>query len=683
MKRIMSIFLILIIFFITLPSDALASAEGDLKAAIKKSKTLFDISDEYENFDYSVSKNEGIRVYNLNWRNKSETDFISVTIDNDGFILAYDKSSVEEEYEKKIPSVSEKEGIKIAKDFIAKVNPDIKDNIEYKGREFYNDVFMNRYYFTFVRTINGVKYQGNTANVQIDNKTKEVKSFNMVWDKSLVFPEAKDIITLKEAENIYKDKIKFDLLYKYDYTTDNKTPRLVYSLINQNQSVSAKDGKVLDYTADFYYPRFESTESMKAEGDAELSQEEIKEITNAKKLLTESEAEEIARKFAKIDNKYEMSYVSLYKDGETYTWFLDFSRQENAKYFGKQVVIDAQTKEVKSFSDYSEYNTSDEFKYTKEESLKLAKAYLNEVQSKKAKQVEYMDITLPEDTEDGPYYTFNFTRKVNGILFEGDGFSIGIDKRNGNIVNYNYTWYDKELKKPGKVVTKEEAYDTLLKQAKLELEYIINPKNLEQNNKKTELAYVISDKQKIDIDAETGKLISLYNYGDGNIEKPQYSDIDKSFAKKEIDALAELNIFLPGSEFKPKTKVTQRDFLYLLSKTRDSYIKYDDVDELYKILALQGIVRKGEKSPKAEITRQDAVKFIIRSLNFSKVAEIEGIYKVDFKDKKKVDKNLVGHIAIAKGLKIVGLTKKKEMKPKEKLTREQSVILIYNTLNIE
>ena len=51
-----------------------------------------------------------------------------------------------------------------------------------------------------------------------------------------------------------------------------------------------------------------------------------------------------------------------------------------------------------------------------------------------------MDITSYEETGYVPYYTFNFTRKINGILFEGDGFNIRIDRRNGNIVGYDYIW---------------------------------------------------------------------------------------------------------------------------------------------------------------------------------------------------------------------------------------------------
>ncbi len=685
MKRMMSIMLTLtLLISFSLPTNINASAESDLKEAIKKSKTVFDIGDEYENFDYSISKQDGNRVYFLNWRNKAETDYISVSIDNQGFITSFDKSSVNENYEKKIPKVSEEEGKKIATQFIKDVNPDIAENIVYKGQEFINDMFMNRYFFNFVRTENGVVYQGNTASVQIDNKTKEVKNFNVLWDKKLVFAEPKDIVSIKDAQKVYKEKINFDLLYKYDYTSDSKAPKLVYSMIDQNKSVDAKTGKVLNYTNDFFYTGREGL-GTSAEGETEdkqLSQEEIKAITNSKKLITEDEAEKIARKFAKIDESFEISYVSFYKDNETYSWFLDFSKQENNNYLAKQVVIDAKNKDVKSFNDYSDYGQGGEFKYSKDESLKLAKAYLNEIQAKKVKEVEYMDITLPEEGEDTPYYTFNFTRKVNGILFEGDGFSIRMDRRNGNIVGYNYTWYDKELKKPGKVVTKEEAYDTLLNQAKLELQYIRSPKAIMENNKSTQLAYVISDKQKIDIDAETGNLISLYQYGD-SIIKPEYTDIDESFAKKEIMSLLSLNIFLPEAEFKPKTKITQRDFLYLLAKTQDIYVNYEDVDEMYKALTVQGIIRDKEKSPKSDISREQAVQYIVRALKFSKVAEIEDIYKVDFKDKKKIDKKLVGHMAIAKGLNIVGLTKKGEVKPKEKLTREQGVILIYNLLSTE
>ncbi len=62
-----------------------------------------------------------------------------------------------------------------------------------------------------------------------------------------------------------------------------------------------------------------------------------------------------------------------------------------------------------------------------------------------------------------------------------------------------------------------------------------------------------------------------------------------------------------------------------------------------------------EKNPEAAVTREDAVKFVIRSLGFQETtADIKGIFVTGFKDQGSIGPELVGYVAIAKGLGIVG-----------------------------
>ena len=152
-------------------------------------------------------------------------------------------------------------------------------------------------------------------------------------------------------------------------------------------------------------------------------------------------------------------------------------------------------------------------------------------------------------------------------------------------------------------------------------------------------------------------------------------------AKKQIETLKDINIYLPGDKFEPKKEIRQEDFLYLLAISRENYLSYGNTEDLYKMLMGQNIVKKGEKSPDSKISRQEAIKYIIRSLGYSKIADIDGIYKLDFKDSDSIDKELRGYVALAKGLKIVNGTKDGSFKPEDTLTREQAVLLIYNMLD--
>ena len=85
-------------------------------------------------------------------------------------------------------------------------------------------------------------------------------------------------------------------------------------------------------------------------------------------------------------------------------------------------------------------------------------------------------------------------------------------------------------------------------------------------------------------------------------------------------------------------------------------LELKEVEEIYRILIGQGIVKREEKSPESKIDREQAVKYIIKYLGYSKVAELGSIYSLDFKDSEKVNQKLKGHIAIAKVLRIINGT---------------------------
>jgi hypothetical protein len=114
----------------------------------------------------------------------------------------------------------------------------------------------------------------------------------------------------------------------------------------------------------------------------------------------------------------------------------------------------------------------------------------------------------------------------------------------------------------------------------------------------------------------------------------------RAIYENEIKILAQYGIALQGTEFKPGINITQRDFLYLLAKSINPYMEYDvdaNSDEsLYNYLINSKIVKENEKAPAATVTKQDAVKFIIRSLKYDHIADIKGIYTLSFKDKDKI-----------------------------------------------
>ena len=71
--------------------------------------------------------------------------------------------------------------------------------------------------------------------------------------------------------------------------------------------------------------------------------------------------------------------------------------------------------------------------------------------------------------------------------------------------------------------------------------------------------------------------------------------------------------------------------------------------------------------------------YVVRLFGQEPLENLGDIYKLDYDDSDEISNNLKGHIAIARGL---GLIRGEgNFRPKDNLTREEAVVIIYNILN--
>ena len=97
------------------------------------------------------------------------------------------------------------------------------------------------------------------------------------------------------------------------------------------------------------------------------------------------------------------------------------------------------------------------------------------------------------------------------------------------------------------------------------------------------------------------------------------------------------------------------------------------------MLSNESILKKSEKDPEKQVTREQAIKYIVRAFGQEKSANLGDIYKMTYKDTEKISEDLKGYVAIANGLGII--SGKGNFRPKDNLTREEAAVLIYNILN--
>lgn len=718
MKRKLTLLLItMLLSTLAFPLHSFAQESSELETAISTAKAVLNIPDAYDKFDYSMYKEGDRTIYNLSWNDsKDKLGNVRASIDSDGRILSYHSYKPYDDNLNRasIPSVSKADALKVSNDFIQKVNPSLQGKLEYRETNQPGNVNDMYYNFYYTRVENNIPYPQNSVYVSVNNRTGNVQSYSCSFDEGLVFPEANGIITLEKAQEYFINKLGLKLVYKMSYGNDERVPYLVYTNVYDNSSIDAKTGEIVNNA--LYYGMYdkggmgspESTKSVSNSG-AELTPEEKKAVENASNFMDEKKAESIARKSLKLDSNFKLNSINLFNSGMNkgdYIWSMHFNKEDKKNgitiYYNASISIDARTGEVMNFYRYSPDKANAKVKYNKDQSVKIAEDFIKSMQPEKFSEAEYTDwnepVVKPLAEKDQPrQYYFRFTRKVGSIYFLENGFNVTVDATTGSVIDYNFNWYKGELPSSDKALTLEEAHKILFDKVGLQLQYIpdysntlnskIAPSPYNGLKPDIKLVYALKAEKPSNIDAVTGKLLDYA--GNPYEEKTvvRYSDIGGHYAEKQINMLAEYGISLPGSEFKPDQDITQKEFLYLLQKSINPYVTFKlaedskDDDALYNQLINSGIIKENEKSPTSIVTKQDMVKFLIRSLKFDKVADIKGIYSLPFKDKDKINPELYGYTAIAYGLNIIK-TDDGNFNPSANITRAEAAIALYNLLNI-
>ncbi|WP_418789986.1 YcdB/YcdC domain-containing protein [Phosphitispora sp. TUW77] len=712
----------LVIFLITtllFPAYSFAQYDRELEQAIEMAKSVFEVSDAYDNFSYNMHKQGDRTVFDLMWSDENnKMGSINVSIDTLGRIISYYSYTPNQEINRpKLPAISKEEARQKAEDFIRKINSVPFEKLQYQNEEQRQNIYDTAYNMKYIRIENGVPYFNNSVNVSVNNLTGKVESYNCFWNYDLEFCDPNDIITLEDAKKIYVQELGLKLQYKLKYEQDDCNPYLVYTNVYINHSIDAGTGEIV--VTDPYYRFYNGIEASAKMLDSSiqgygpekqvisLTPQEREAIESAAGIMSEDKAEAAARKAINIGNEYQLTDINLYKswiNKQDFLWTMSFNKgkanEDVVKDESYYVTIDGKTGELLNFYKSQYLEKERQPVYNEKQSLKIATDYIKTVQPQWYLETEYVtwnrQYNQPvTETEPRQYY-FAFERKTNGANFPDNGFNVTVDAVTGSIISYSFNWYKGELPETEGIISIADANAILLEKAGLQLQYIpynndqdtvvaILPPPYEGIEKSVRLVYALNSGIPANIDPYNGNILDyngeLYNSN----EVLQYIDISGHYAESKIKDLAVFGIMLPGEEFKPDKNIIQREFLYLLQKTVNSYYPYkpdkEHDKELYSILINSGIVREGEQTPDSFITRQDAVKFIIRALNYSKVAEIDkNIFSVPFKDAEKIDRQLLGHVAIAYGLNIVQ-GNNGYFNPAALLTRGQAAVVIHNFLN--
>lgn len=716
-KRIALLLSLIFLLTIIMPLNSFAAGiDKGLENAIKVVKTKFSIPEDYK-FTSSVVKNGDETFYYLTWNSKDTlvTKTINATVDDDGIIIEYGKYSSDDYYGqgKKLPALSKAEAKAKADEYIEHIAPGLLNELRYQ-EDYSDNIYDSDYYLNYYRVVNDVPYYNDMVRVTINRDTGELRDYSRNWTDDVEFPPANGVLTAEAAEKAYAEKLGLRLIYSYTSEDDGLKAFLLYAPVYDNSdfAIDAFTGEKIRLASGACIAFSENAAAeqkqrvLKAAGESvKLTPEEQKAVEEAGKLISLEEAEKIARsaEFTGLTGDFKLQDYYLntnWIDNSEYLWSLSFEKKSED---GKtedyvSISVNANTREITDFYRYTPDTGNKKPVKDISKIKEITDAFLQKYYPQYSKQLEYDVVSNEEYLADkavpADSYTIRYTRLVNGIPFPGNGVVFSYDNINERITSFSLDWYNINIPAEDDVIGLEEAYKSLFGKIGLELEYVyagskyIAPVNTEEKQEKEEakLVYLLNSGKPLYIDALTGKVV--YRTGTEYVEpkKVSYTDISGHFAEKQISVLADFGIYLDGNEFRPDEKITQLDFLSLLSRTLNYYgpvitkdSTQDDINNLYAYLIREGIVTEEEKAPDSTVKREEAVKYIIRALGYNKVAEIKGIFNVSFKDKSEISENLYGYVAIASGLGIVkgdGVS----FKPKNDITRAESAVMIYNYL---
>lgn len=198
--------------------------------------------------------------------------------------------------------------------------------------------------------------------------------------------------------------------------------------------------------------------------------------------ISREEAIAIARQVFAIPAELGEPSVGIQQSSESAVWTLSWTsgdRQPDRLYI--DVWVDAATGRITS---YSQWSTRLEtlalpLTYTMDEAREVAEAWFAKlVPADLQPGLRFVENTLNAGYWGGTSYRFSWERVEQGYPVDGDGVSVAIDARTGDIIAYSLTWRDGlEFFLPEQILPREQAVDVLRRHLGMRLmyEYITEP----------------------------------------------------------------------------------------------------------------------------------------------------------------------------------------------------------------
>lgn len=618
------------------------------------------------------------------------------------------------------PKVEFEQAKQIAQDYINRHFADFSDQVQLEptgdpaeklpldGRIQYN--------FKFIRLVNGIPFPEHYIQINV-NGNGEIRNGSFQWDSSLAFPDVETAVSQEEAEKMLKERVNVGLsyIYPWKYRRNLEEEPVLYLgyerpyTYNLQFYVDAREGNLLDRYGQVMETDHKSEKRLLAEepvGDAPvpLAQE-----------LTQEQALEIIQNHFTIPEELDLtdaSYTDRWNGQDISAWTFRWRKEEpeSQTFIWINATVNAKTAEILEYSRDEKIavpeRDQDSDLFTREKTREKAIGAIRDISPHLLHQLYSIDTGQIAGPGAEDYHHFRFHRLVNGIQVAGQGVSVTVNAKTGEITRYFINWDQRTYPAPPQnLMNENEALDKLFEDIKIQLSYMkpdqrywLEEEQQQRDNNQVFLVYRLVDSrpdhERVFLDAETGEWRSMET-GDivrGN-EVPE--DIVGHWAEKELQLMYQYNAFeMEDGHIYPDRNMKRGEIIKMLmlamnrghfyySGTEEAAFKDVSADSAY-FSYVQAAVQQNildsetdELRPEEEIDREELAELITRALGYGKLAETDEIFRLSFDDADRIEAK--GHVAIVSGLGIMNGNGVQFM-PDKKVTRAEAAVAFYRFL---
>ena len=657
MKRIYTI-----LIFLLIPLYAYA---GDADAALSHIRQVIP----------RLSSSDAVSADGHTYEFRLDGGSATVTVDENNAVINYMYSVPERTAEKKLPAVTKTQAAQAALDFARLAAADIFPQLD-------TQVFTNTYSsaapagfsLRFTQIAHGIPYSGNNISLWVNAQTGEVTHFARVWNSGIIFAPIDGIISRDDATDQFFSNIGLELRYNKKIVKGEVTPYQVF-VPATTEVIDAATGEAV-------------LTAMPTVGDGYAEMLSLYERTSVSTtdlsenpgIVSGTTAQEAARLIDEIgiDSEYSARLVNYHKNtNNEYLVTVEFEKPGG----NISVTLDGSTLAPIGFYNSERAAKKNELPLDRAKAEAAAAVFMEKHLSKYKGQFTAPQV-IAVDNSDIAACAVIYERHIDGVVYKSNGaqFLISSDSK---VISFSFVWDEAFFEQS------ENAPDFAAAEEIFKNKIGLNLTHMRTADGLVRLVYTVNPQVSAIIDANNGELLSY----DGTVAMPRkslsYLNLDGHYAQNQASALAEIDIFVSEGNVDLDEFISQKDFIVLLASIspenmpvyqKQGGFSNEDLDMIYGAFSAQGVLDKSEVNYDEFISRQVAVKYLLRMAGYKDVAELEGIFKRHFNDSDFIDPELYGYVSLARGLNLIRGSYG-YFYPEASLSNGDALIMVYNYLN--